>query len=73
MRVFYKVNDLLMVSTFDDVTYYPKDSQLLFVSSLSDSIFIDNIDYETAKFILSQLYSNGKVDLTIYKVQIDLD
>lgn len=72
MRVFYKVNELLTVSIFDDVTYYPRESKLLFCSSFSDNIYV-NIDSDAAEFILSNLFTYGKADLTIYQVEIELD
>lgn len=72
MRVFYKIDGYLTVSIFEDVTYFSRESKLLFCSSFSDNIYV-NIDSNTAEFILSNLFTYGKADLTIYQVEIELD
>ena len=71
MRVLYKVDGDLMLSIFDDVSFFHKENNLLFTSAHCDSLLVKTDKY-TATLILSKLYEWGKIDLSEFESKISI-
>lgn len=72
MRVIYLLDGKLMVSIFEDVSYYPKENKILFTSVHCDSVFLTT-DNDTANMILFDIYEHGKLNLIHYSDKIILN
>lgn len=71
MRVIYELDGKLIVSLFDDVSYFSEENKVVF-TSVFDSIFVTT-DIDTANMILFDIYEHGKLNLIHYSDKIILN